>query len=132
MIVFEKWSLTKNLIDPDADAGKTTIARLFFFEVELTMKELKYNDDFSTKLDFIGLCRDLSIIESVRTWFVKCMKMKQTNCPIGNCNFKFNMQKKILKTTLLYIDFIVNIYTIGSGTSFYNLFVPLHTNILIT
>ena len=33
MIVFEKWTLTKNLTDPDA--GMTTIAQLFFFEVEL-------------------------------------------------------------------------------------------------
>jgi len=33
---------------------------------------------------------------------------------------------------LLYNDFIVNIYTIGLGTSFYNLLVPLHTNTLIT
>ena len=42
MIVFEKWTVTKNLTenltDPDADAdayvdaGVTTIARLFFFE----------------------------------------------------------------------------------------------------
>jgi len=40
LIVFEKWTLTKNLTDPDADAdadaaadaGVTTIARLFFFE----------------------------------------------------------------------------------------------------
>jgi hypothetical protein len=35
-VVFEKWTLTKNLTDPDADtdadAGVTTIARLFFFE----------------------------------------------------------------------------------------------------
>ena len=35
LIVFEKWTLTKklteNLTDPDADAGVTTIARLFFF-----------------------------------------------------------------------------------------------------
>ena len=33
---FEKWTptknLTKNLTDPDADAGVTTMARLFFFE----------------------------------------------------------------------------------------------------
>jgi hypothetical protein len=39
LIVFEKWTLTKNLTeniaDPDADAGVTTIARLFFFEVKL-------------------------------------------------------------------------------------------------
>jgi len=33
---------------------------------------------------------------------------------------------------LLYNDLIVNIYTIGLGTSFYNLLVPLHTNTLIT
>jgi hypothetical protein len=34
LIVFEKWTLTKTLTDPDADAdaGVTTIARLFFFE----------------------------------------------------------------------------------------------------
>ena len=32
MIVFEKWTLTKNLTNPDADAGVTTVARLFFFE----------------------------------------------------------------------------------------------------
>jgi hypothetical protein len=32
LIVFEKWTLTKNLTDPDADAGVTTIDRLFFFE----------------------------------------------------------------------------------------------------
>jgi len=44
LIVFEKWTLTKNLTenltdpdaypdaDADADAGVTTIARLFFFE----------------------------------------------------------------------------------------------------
>ena len=32
MIVFEKWTLTKNLSNPNADAGVTTIARLFFFE----------------------------------------------------------------------------------------------------
>ena len=32
LIVFEKWTLTKNLTDPDADARVTTIARLFFFE----------------------------------------------------------------------------------------------------
>jgi hypothetical protein len=32
LIVFEKWTLTKNLTDPDADDGVTTIARLFFFE----------------------------------------------------------------------------------------------------
>jgi hypothetical protein len=34
LIVFEKWTVTKNLTDPDtdADAGVTTIARLFFFE----------------------------------------------------------------------------------------------------
>ena len=31
--------------------------------------------------------------------------------------------------TLLYNDFIVNIYTIGLGTSFYNLLVPLHTHL---
>jgi hypothetical protein len=31
LIVFEKWTLTKKLTDPDADAGVTTIARLFFF-----------------------------------------------------------------------------------------------------
>jgi hypothetical protein len=30
LIVFEKWTLTKNLTDPDADV--TTIARLFFFD----------------------------------------------------------------------------------------------------
>jgi len=30
--------------------------------------------------------------------------------------------------TLFYNDFIVNIYTIGLGTSFYNLLVSLHTN----
>jgi hypothetical protein len=36
-----------------------------------------------------------------------------------------------LTITLLYNDFIVNIYTIGLGTSFYNLLVPLHTNTLI-
>jgi hypothetical protein len=28
----DKKNLTKNLTDPDADAGVTTIARLFFFE----------------------------------------------------------------------------------------------------
>jgi hypothetical protein len=33
-------------------------------------------------------------------------------------------------TTNIYNDFIVNIYTIGLGTSFYNLLVPLHTNTL--
>jgi len=33
---------------------------------------------------------------------------------------------------LLYNDFIDNIYTIGLGTSFYNLLAPLHTNTLIT
>jgi hypothetical protein len=32
LIVFEKWTLTKNLTDPDADDRVTTIARLFFFE----------------------------------------------------------------------------------------------------
>ena len=36
LIIFEKWTLTKNLTDPDADvdadAGVTTIAQLFFFE----------------------------------------------------------------------------------------------------
>jgi hypothetical protein len=32
LIVFEKWTLTKNLTKPDADAGVTTIAQLFFFE----------------------------------------------------------------------------------------------------
>jgi hypothetical protein len=32
----------------------------------------------------------------------------------------------------IYYDFIVNIYTIELGTSFYNLLVPLHTNTLIT
>ena len=32
LIVVEKWTLTKNLTDPDADAVVTTIARLFFFK----------------------------------------------------------------------------------------------------
>ena len=39
-----------------------------------------------------------------------------------------------LVIVLLYNDFIVNyihVYTIGLGTSFYNLLVPLHTNTLI-
>jgi len=36
-----------------------------------------------------------------------------------------------LSQHLLCNDYIVNIYTIGSGTSFYNLLVPLHTNTLI-
>ena len=34
--------------------------------------------------------------------------------------------------TLLYNDCIVNIYTIGRGTSFYNLLVPFHANALLT
>ena len=39
MTAVEKWTLTKNLTDPDAnadtdaDAGVTTIARLLFFEM---------------------------------------------------------------------------------------------------
>ena len=36
-----------------------------------------------------------------------------------------------MSNNLLYNDFIVNIYTIGLGTSFYNLLVPLHTNTVI-
>jgi hypothetical protein len=36
LIVFEKWTLTKNLTenltDPDADTGVITIAQLFFFK----------------------------------------------------------------------------------------------------
>ena len=53
-------------------------------------------------MNFIGLCRDLSIIESVRAWFVKCMKMKQMHWPIGNCNFKFHMQKGFKNYFTLY------------------------------
>ena len=43
-----------------------------------------------------------------------------------------NLDKfKQVSNNLLYNDFIVNIYTIGLGTSFYNLLVPLHTNTVI-
>ena len=37
----------------------------------------------------------------------------------------------LLKFSLLYNAFNVNIYRIGLGTSFYNLLVLLHTNTLI-
>jgi hypothetical protein len=39
VIVVEKWTLTKNLTDPDADAGVTTIAR----KVELKMDYIVSN-----------------------------------------------------------------------------------------
>ena len=37
-----------------------------------------------------------------------------------------------LNFLLAYNDFIVNIYTIELGTSFYNLLVPLYTDTLTT
>ena len=46
------------------------------------------------------------------------------------CSKKFYKFKQV-SNNLLYNDFIVNIYTIGLGTSFYNLLVPLHTNTVI-
>ena len=51
-------------------------------------------------------------------------KMVSTNIRMINYTKGFN--------TLLYNDFIVNIYAIGLGTSFYKVLVPLHTNTLIT
>jgi hypothetical protein len=39
----------------------------------------------------------------------------------------YSDEMEIQSCTLLYDDFIVNIYTIGLGTSFYNLLVPFHT-----
>ena len=46
------------------------------------------------------------------------------------CSKKFYKFKQV-SNNLLYNDFIVNIYTIGLGTSFYNLLVPLHTNTVV-
>ena len=46
------------------------------------------------------------------------------------CSKKFYKFKQV-SNNLLYNDFIVNIYTNGLGTSFYNLLVPLHTNTVI-
>ena len=43
-----------------------------------------------------------------------------------------NTVNKYFQFTLLYNDFIVNIYTIGLGTNFYNILVPLHINTVIT
>jgi hypothetical protein len=38
--------------------------------------------------------------------------------------------RQVFGITLFHNDLFFNIYTIGLGTSFYNLLVPLHTNIL--
>ena len=42
-IVFEKWTLIKNLTDPDADAGVTTIARLFSSKSQAKNQKCAYD-----------------------------------------------------------------------------------------